>query len=109
MTATFTAFVQSRRIASGSPDEVAAACRRAEAVGDAPIIFNNATGHGVEVDPFSDPPALALFTPVPASEAPAKSGRGRPRLGVVAREVTLLPRRNALGCQEQITNTHFRS
>jgi hypothetical protein len=103
--ATFTAFIRHRRIATGAAADVAAAGSLAQA-GETPIIFADATGLRVEIDPFADPPALALpasASPALASPAPVEAEspepesattarRGRPRLGVVAREVTLLPR-----------------
>jgi uncharacterized protein len=73
MTAQFTAFEGPRRLATGALADVALAVKRAEQSGaDEPIlIFSNATGRAIDLD---------------------LRGRGRPRLGVVAREVTLLPR-----------------
>jgi hypothetical protein len=72
------AFVGTERLAVGSLDEVALAVDRAAARSVQPIlIFDRTTGEQVE----------------PAAPArPARRAAGRPRLGVVAREVTLLPR-----------------
>lgn len=78
-----TAFAGSRLLARGSLAEVAAAVRAQAGTGDAPLVFDDATGRVVDLDPresYDAPP-----------EQPAR-GRGRPKLGVVAREVTLLPR-----------------
>ncbi len=79
------AFDKHRMVASGTLPDVAAAVR---AVGDFNIlIFDNATGAVVDLDPRGEP---AVAAPVVATNEPR--GRGRPKLGVVAREVTLLPR-----------------
>lgn len=86
----FTAFAGVRLLASGSSEKVAAAAKAAQAAGTSHVlIFDDATGEQVEVDPFVEPPAIAGRRTI---EPPTRAGRGRPRLGVVAREVTLLPR-----------------
>src|SRR4051812_49164964 len=95
---TFTAFEGQRRLVSGLLPEVALAVKRAEQGGSGrTAIFSDATGRPVDLDlRGSDDEILARLPPGPA--APEESalseprGRGRPRLGVVAREVTLLPR-----------------
>jgi uncharacterized protein len=102
MTAQFTAFEGPRRLATGALADVALAVKRAEQSGaDEPIlIFSNATGRAIDLDLRGDAEAvlarLAKSAPADtAAEASAQvepRGRGRPRLGVVAREVTLLPR-----------------
>jgi uncharacterized protein len=71
---TVTAFHGPRRIASGPVAEVAAVLRVQGA--DGVLVFEDATGKQIDLDLRDDPP-------------PA---RGRPKLGVTAREVTLLPR-----------------
>ena len=85
MTTTCTAFHGNRRFASGSLAEVAAAVRN---VSDGPIlVFDDTTGRVIDIDPRV---AVAeVDAPTPTEET---RGRGRPKLGVVAREVTLLPR-----------------
>ncbi|WP_186294246.1 DUF2239 family protein [Bradyrhizobium guangdongense] len=99
MTDTFTAFAGQRRLASGPLTEVALAVKRAQARGSDPIIiFTDATGRPVDFDLRGDErevvARLAKLAPPPAAETPPSEprGRGRPKLGVVAREVTLLPR-----------------
>jgi uncharacterized protein len=90
---TFTAFAGQRWLASGQLADVALAVKRAEARASEPIaIFSDATGRATDVDlRGSDSEILArLASPQPMAEGPR--GRGRPKLGVVAREVTLLPR-----------------
>jgi len=100
---TYTAFDGHRRIASGALPEVALAVRRAQDnLSNGPVlIYDNATGQLVDVDlRGTDSEITARLTPaVPASEPPLPTvepalarGRGRPKLGVVSREVTLLPR-----------------
>jgi hypothetical protein len=93
-----TAFEGYRRIASGTIDEVALATKRVLDRGaQAPVlIFDDATGEPVEVD-FRGTPDEVLgriraTRPNPPEPPPAPRGPGRPKLGVVAREVTLLPR-----------------
>jgi hypothetical protein len=79
-----TAFRAGRRLAAGAVADVTPILRAAAALDPAPIlVFDDATGRAVDLD-LSDAPPVP-----PAEPAPAK---GRPRLGVVAREVTLLPR-----------------
>jgi hypothetical protein len=97
-----TAFVGTKRIAHGDLREVAA---KAKAAWDRDkwtqvLIFDDVTSHLVEVD-FSGTPADVARRvtqqgepePVTGAAAPVEARRpGRPKLGVVAREVTLLPR-----------------
>ncbi len=86
-----TAFEGFRRIASGAPAVVAA---RVKEVCDRPghdpvLVFDDATGESIELDLRGTIAEVVERLTVPA-EPPR--GPGRPRLGVVAREVTLLPR-----------------
>lgn len=88
-THTHTLFSGARRLASGTPEEVAAAALRRG--GDSPLlVFDDATGSQVELDlRGTEEQVRARYRAAPQ---PAETrGRGRPRLGVVAREVTLLP------------------
>lgn len=87
-TATYTAFLDDRRIAHGPLADVAVAVKHAQA--DRPVlIFDDATGRQLDVDTRStDAEIRARYAP---PTEPAR-GRGRPKLGVVPREVTLLPR-----------------
>jgi len=82
---TLIAFIAHRRIAAGPRAEVLAALRQREDGGSA-IVFEEDSGTRVDLDLRPDAPDHAA-----ADEAPAR-GVGRPKLGVVAREVTLLPR-----------------
>jgi hypothetical protein len=85
----YTAFAGGRLLEHGGGGQVAAAAAAALAAAEPRVlIFEDATGEQVEIDPFARSPAIA-GRPSPPAERP---GRGRPKLGVVAREVTLLPR-----------------
>ena len=93
-----TAFVGHKRLASGPLEYVALAAKHADA-GDAALvqIYDDATGRVIDIDPRgSDADMIARLPRALADAAPTSSdvprGRGRPKLGVVAREVTLLPR-----------------
>ncbi|AJZ58943.1 hypothetical protein OI25_1280 [Paraburkholderia fungorum] len=103
--ATCIAFEGHRRIASGTPAEVALAVREVLARGErAPVlIFDTVTSRPVEFDLRGTPEEILarlvsqapVGQPAPiadAGEDDTPRGRGRPKLGVVAREVTLLPR-----------------
>jgi len=98
---TYTAFQGPRRLASGSLADIARAIRRAADDDTRPvIIFSDASGRPIDLDlRGTEAEVLARLPPAvsPAQTeddaAPAEPrGRGRPKLGVVAREVTLLPR-----------------
>jgi uncharacterized protein len=105
------AFAGARRVARGAPAEVVErTLGRLEAHADAAVlVFDAVTGHPVEVDFRGDLPSVLARLGLTiasaardgvADDAPddapplvaAPRGPGRPRLGVVAREVTLLPR-----------------
>jgi hypothetical protein len=99
MNQTFTAFEGHRHLASGLLAEVALAVKQAGQTAEPIAIFCDQTGRAVDLDlRGSDDEILArLPASAPPSEAPElppsePRGRGRPKLGVVAREVTLLPR-----------------
>ncbi len=83
------AFAGHRLLSRGPAAEVVAAVRTATDAGETVLTFD-ATGRVVDLDLRGDLAAvLARLTP--ATE-PEKRGPGRPKLGVIAREVTLLPR-----------------
>lgn len=98
----FTAFDGGRRLASGTLRDAALAVKRAVEAGAAGplLVFDDATGRVVDVDTRgTEDEVLARLPgdePEPADGEPDRDAeprrRGRPRLGVVAREVTLLPR-----------------
>ena len=83
-----TGFAGSRLFARGG---LAAVTRAARASGGhSPVILDDSTGRIVEVDlRGSVDDTLARLAPPSAAPKPI---RGRPKLGVIAREVTLLPR-----------------
>jgi len=96
------AFAGARCIAAGELAEVALKAKEAiDRGGREPVLlFDEATSEPIELD-FRGTPAdllkrLERFAgprpPVEAARADAPRGPGRPKLGVVAREVTLLPR-----------------
>lgn len=103
----YTAFDGHRCIASGALDVVALSVKRAVENGaTAPVlIFDDTTGRSIDIDTRgSDAQVIERLTQSAGSphgaslpdEADAgigePRGRGRPKLGVVPREVTLLPR-----------------
>ncbi len=79
---TLTAFMGADIIVAGPEADVAAAIHSLNRGRGAPDVhvFDDATGKPVDLDPLGHTPRSAAAT------------RGRPKLGVVAREVTLLPR-----------------
>lgn len=91
-----TAFAGSRRIASGELRHVALKAKQAFDAGQPVRVFEDADGRALELP--LDLPAGDLLRQLAAPTnavglarlAPAR-GPGRPKLGVVAREVTLLP------------------
>ncbi|MDP1988285.1 DUF2239 family protein [Phenylobacterium sp.] len=88
MLPTLTAFVDGVRIASGDAVQIAAALRDRLSTPEAPpILLSDADGRPVDID-LRAPGEAPTAAPAP----PARPTRGRPRLGVVPREVTLLPR-----------------
>jgi uncharacterized protein len=107
--ATCIAFDGTRRLASGALKDVALAVKAAMARGgDASVlVFDDTTSQPIDLDlRGSESEVLARLAAVAASagnpeeaqpqsaheETASARGRGRPKLGVVAREVTLLPR-----------------
>ncbi len=99
----YIAFEGSKRIAAGTLQQVALKAKHA--IDTRPhariLVFDQATGESIDFDHRGTPEQmLKKLVSVPAGakehmEPPEKTappGPGRPRLGVVAREVTLLPR-----------------
>jgi hypothetical protein len=87
-----TAFDGHRLIAAGTLDQVARRLRDLQ--GPSTLTFDDATGRVVDLDlRGSEAEVIAtLSSPeTTTSTTEAARGPGRPRLGVVAREVTLLP------------------
>lgn len=87
---TFTAFAGFQRVAAGTKAQVLTQLRER---GDAAacLVFNDQTGEQLDVD-LRDPKAIETSALEAEKHEDAPRGVGRPRLGVVAREVTLLPR-----------------
>ncbi|RKH59643.1 DUF2239 family protein [Corallococcus llansteffanensis] len=95
--ACWTAFAGQRLLASGPPAEVVTAARRALDAGESEslLLFDDATGQQVDFHlrgSLEEVLARLQPAPEPTAEASEPRGPGRPKLGVVAREVTLLPR-----------------
>jgi hypothetical protein len=99
----FTAFLGPNWLASGPLAEVAIAVMKASRIAAAPptIIFDDASGRPIDLDLRGTEREIVARLPQPAPDpetlvdhpaAPEPRGRARPNLGVVAREVTLLPR-----------------
>lgn len=83
-------FADARRIARGPTAEVLALLRKRR--DDTPyLVFDEQTGEVLDFDVHQQAGTVA---PAAAADTPheAPRGVGRPKLGVVAREVTLLPR-----------------
>lgn len=96
-----TAFAGHNLLASGPLDLVALAVRKADRDGaDGPLlVFDDASGRVIDLDlRGSEADVLGRLAdrgaarPGPAQRQEKPRGRGRPKLGVVGREVTLLPR-----------------
>ena len=94
MPPTYTAFVGTARLAAGDLEAVALAVHEAQdRQAEMPIVFDDASGSVVDLDLRGGQQDVLdrLRVPEPPqSETPRP--RGRPRLGVTAREVTLLPK-----------------
>lgn len=87
----FTLFRDNRRLARGPLREIARCAHAAAEEGSAALkIFDDMTGKPVDLDLREAQGDVSANPPEPPEPAPRP--RGRPRLGVVAREVTLLPR-----------------
>ncbi|MCU9957959.1 DUF2239 family protein [Burkholderia sp. BKH01] len=98
----YTAFDGHRRLASGPLATVALAVRQAgDAMSGTILIFDDTTGRSIDLDlrgtaddiraRYAPPGGVSGAAGEPAG-AGEQRGRGRPKLGVVSREVTLLPR-----------------
>src|SRR5687768_5064008 len=92
---TFTASLDQRKVAHGDLFAVATVAAEASNQG-ALLVFHDTTGRPVDLDLRGGGEAAAADylarTAAPDASPPRRPGRGRPKLGVVAREVTLLPR-----------------
>jgi hypothetical protein len=92
----FTVFIGPRMVASGSLKEVALAVKQRlrQDPTATPLVLDDATARPVDLDlRGSDEAILQRLDEHPVHGAKARArAPGRPKLGVVAREVTLLPR-----------------
>ena len=90
------AFAGFRQVAAGDRTQVVSALRKLSATEDTLVrVFNDATGERIDLDLRPEAEvgrSLTAVAEAPATEASAARPVGRPKLGVVAREVTLLPR-----------------
>jgi len=85
----YTAFHRFRRIAAGTIPQVAVSIKDYPAGGEV-LVFNDSSGRQIDLN--TNGTEEQIRERYPNSEVVEPKGRGRPRLGVVAREVTLLPR-----------------
>lgn len=98
---TFTAFLGPEVVTSGALSTVAVALHETmkKKPDAALLVFDDDTGNPVELDLRGSSAEVAaryidkprLERPATGETKPVNPGRGRPRLGVIAREVTLLP------------------
>lgn len=95
----WTAFQGDRQLCTGTPDKVWAAIKGAAGgkggSGHDILIFDDRTGRVIETDPRQNAEENLKRMAGSArmgESSPELRGPGRPKLGVVAREVTLLPR-----------------
>ncbi|NWJ25892.1 DUF2239 family protein [Rhizobium sp. RM] len=93
-----TAFSGHTMMAKGALADVAVALKRAGDATDSLLVFDDATGRIIDLDLRGSETEVVQRlrqmsqAPEISGEAQDQKGRGRPKLGVVAREVTLLPR-----------------
>uniref|UniRef100_UPI0013D36533 DUF2239 family protein n=1 Tax=Chelativorans alearense TaxID=2681495 RepID=UPI0013D36533 len=87
----YTAFDGTRRVAAGTRLEVGLALKR-DGRAENVLIFDDETGRQVDFDLSGSLEAVAARLGAGQAAPEAPRAPGRPKLGVVAREVTLLPR-----------------
>lgn len=94
LTATHLLFEGQTLLAAGSLALVTDAyVRHFENVGGAgTLVFEVASGRQIDIDPTVSKDSLTPEETVGSKPIRGPSGRGRPKLGVVGREITLLPR-----------------
>lgn len=87
-----TVFDGTRRVASGPLAAVAAHFKKAvEKGGDGVFLFDDTTGRAFDIDIRGTADEVVARLKRSAPKPDEERGPGRPKLGVVAREVTLLP------------------
>ncbi len=94
---TVTAFAGDRLLAAGPAPEVALALKAVAGTAGVPLlVFEDQTGRQVDFDLSGTDEEIVARLVRPRArtgeERPERRGAGRPKLGVVAREITLLPR-----------------
>ena len=89
----YTAFAGTRCIASGEPRAVTMAVKTTLGWGESQpvLVFDDTTGRQIDLDLSGSITDVFVRLGEEAPEAPPRTA-GRPKLGVTAREVTLLPR-----------------
>ena len=86
--ATYTAFAGGRLVATGSKEEIIASIKHQDdSIKESILIFDDLTGRQVDFDLSG-----SLADVLARESAASRHGPGRPKLGVVGREVSLLPR-----------------
>jgi uncharacterized protein len=83
----YTAFEGLQKVSSGTPEEVAGFLKN-RPQGEV-LVFDDVTGRQID---FPFPDAGEILDQIAERQGLEPRGRGRPRLGVVSKEVTLLPR-----------------
>lgn len=102
MSITLTAFSKDRKIAEGTLKKVVAEIKNSDLNSEPVFIFNDKTGNRIEINLNGDLPNILAMTvqtypelnDVTELKFSTSTGRqrGRPKLGVVSKEITLLPR-----------------
>lgn len=94
MPPSYTAFIGTTQLAAGDLATVALAAHDArDRQPEMPIVFEDASGGVIDLDLRGGrQDVLERLRPAETPQPEPPRGRGRPRLGVTAREVTLLPR-----------------
>ncbi|OQM73690.1 DUF2239 family protein [Manganibacter manganicus] len=89
-----TAFAGEHLLAHGPLSAVVLKAKSSIEAGANVLVFDDRTGRLIDLDlrDHADPVAEQVTTDAQAEAPPAHRTRGRPKLGVVPREVTLLPR-----------------
>src|SRR4051794_19634460 len=94
----YTAFEENKILVSGRLDEVALKVRRRLTTNPSAsiLIFSDVSGKEMDLDLRGSESEmmerLSIFISTKEKGAPSATGPGRPKLGVVPREVSLLPR-----------------
>jgi hypothetical protein len=89
MSGNVTAFFEGRIVARGSPAAVTRTIEQGWPADQGAVrVFDDRSGRAVDLDLWDAGRSAAATT----RDAAPSRGRGRPKLGVIAREVTLLPR-----------------